>query len=193
MDLGCLLGSTAANSLSSECYGPFVLAYHIPSVFHFPTCSFFILAHFSGPTVSSPRAPRRRQRNPTCLLWRGGSFVSQSDLDDYPYPTQSVAYEFTSIPGRAQFPFFLFLPCSHHPNSRKCVHTPPNGLDEESILANKHTPYTHLGAPLPAYPYKTRVGGSRSLRGTHYSEYPPTPKISVCQVRFFLVGLGGFD
>lgn len=24
MDLGCLLGSTAANSLSSECYGPFV-------------------------------------------------------------------------------------------------------------------------------------------------------------------------
>ncbi|KAL0814726.1 hypothetical protein Bca101_071169 [Brassica carinata] len=45
---------------------------------------------------------------------------------------------------------------------------PPNRLDEESILANKHNPYTHLGAPLPAYPYKTRV-------------------------RFFLVGLGGFD
>src|SRR6185312_2346850 len=47
-------------------------------------------------------------------------------------------------------------------------------LDEESILANKHTPYTHLGAPLPAYPYKTRVGGSRSYEvPTTRSTLPP--------------------
>lgn len=32
-------------------------------------------------------------------------------------------YEFTSIPGRVQFPFLL-RPCSRYPNSRKCVHTP---------------------------------------------------------------------
>ena len=68
----------------------------------------------------------------------------------------SVAYEFTSIPGRIQFPFYFSLVAVTR--IRASVSTPP----EESILANKHTPYTHLGAPLPAYPYKTRVGGSRS-------------------------------
>jgi hypothetical protein len=85
---------------------------------------------------------------------------------------------------------FRFIPCSRYPNSRKCVHTP---LDEESILANKHNPYTHLGAPLPVYPYKTRVGGSRSYEVPTTRSTPPKGKRCVCQVRFFLVGLGGFD
>ncbi|CAH8311958.1 unnamed protein product [Eruca vesicaria subsp. sativa] len=73
-----------------------------------------------------------------------------------------------------------------------CPH-PPNRLDEESILANKHNPYTHLGAPLPAYPYKTRVGGSRSYEVPTTRSTLPKGKRCVCQVRFFLVGLGGFD
>ncbi|KVH96908.1 hypothetical protein Ccrd_000998 [Cynara cardunculus var. scolymus] len=46
--------------------------------------------------------------------------------------------------------------------------------ESESILANKHNPYTHLGAPLPAYPYKTRVGGSRS-----YEVPTPSPSDSI--------------
>lgn len=71
-----------------------------------------------------------------------------------------------------------------------CPH-PPNRLDEEPILANKHNPYTHLGAPLPAYPYKTRVGGSRSYEVPTTRSTLPKGKRCVCQVRFFLVGWAG--
>lgn len=73
-----------------------------------------------------------------------------------------------------------------------CPH-PPNLLDEESILANKHNPYTHLGAPLPAYPYKILVGGSRSYKIPTTRSTLPKEKRCICQVRFLLVGLGGFD
>ncbi|KAL0836331.1 hypothetical protein Bca101_088220 [Brassica carinata] len=104
----------------------------------------------SPPAVSSPfgrvtKVPRQelsgddRGTNPLAVAGRLFCFTIRPGR----LSLTSVAYEFTSIPGRVQ-------------------------LDEESILANKYNPYTHLGAPLPAYPYKTRV-------------------------RFFLVGLGGFD
>lgn len=74
----------------------------------------------------------------------------------------SVAYEFTSIPGRVLFPFSFSLVAVTR--IRASVSTPPDLLDEESILANKHTLHnTHLGAPLPAYPYKTRVGCRQTM------------------------------
>lgn len=68
----------------------------------------------------------------------------------------------------SEFPFDLSLVAS--PRIRASVSTP--------ILANKHTPYTHLGAPLPAYPYKTRVGGSRSYEvPTTQSTLPNTKDV----------------
>lgn len=96
----------------------------------------------------------------------------------------SVAYEFTSIPGRVQFPFYFSLVAVTR--IRASVSTPP----EESILANKHTLYTHLGAPLPAYPYKTRVGGSRSYEVPTTRSTLPKTKGCVCQVRFFVSWVG---
>lgn len=147
----------------------------------------FVLATY--PKVSSPRAPRRRQRNqPACC--GGAAFLFHNktwtiipilgSLRVYVHPWSGTVS-------------FRFLPCSRYPNSRKCVHTPPNWLDEEPILANKHNPYTHLGAPLPAYPYKTRVGGSRSYEVPTTRSTLPKGKRCVWQVRFFLVGLGWFD
>lgn len=71
-----------------------------------------------------------------------------------------------------------------------CPH-PPNRLDEESILANKHNPYTHLGAPLPAYPYKTRVGGSRSYEVPTTRSTIPNKRKKMClsgSVRLSWVG-----
>lgn len=65
---------------------------------------------------------------------------------------------------------FRFIPCSRYPNSRKCVHTP------RGIHSREQT-HPHLGAPLPAYPYKTRVGGSRSYEvPTTRSTLPKTKR-----------------
>ena len=140
-------------------------------------------------TVSSPRTHRRRQRNsPTCC---GGTAFFFFTIRPGRLSLPSVAYEFTSIPGRVQFLFFAPHLVAFT-RIRASVSTPP-WLDEESILANKHTPYTHLGAPLPAYPYKTRVGGSRSYEVPTTRSTLPKGKRCVCQVRFVLVGLGGFD
>lgn len=145
----------------------------------------FVLATY--PKVSSPRAPRRRQRNqPACC--GGAAFLFHNKTWTI-IPTRLRVY----VHPWSVTVSFRFIPCSRYPNSRKCVHTPPNWLDEESILTNKHNPYTHLGAPLPAYPYKTRVGGSRSYEIPTTRSTLPKGKICVCQVRFFLVGLGGFD
>lgn len=147
----------------------------------------FVLATY--PKVSSPRAPRRRQRNqPACC--GGAAFFFHNKTWTIIPTLGSLRVYVHPWSGTVSF---RFLPCSRYPNSRKCVHTPPNWLDEESILANKHTPYTHLGAPLPAYPYKTRVGGSRSYEVPTTRSTLPKRKRCVCQVRFFLVGLGGFD
>lgn len=144
----------------------------------------FVLA--TSPTVSSPRAPRLRQRNqPACC--GGAAFLfhnktwtiipSLGSLRVYVHPWSGTVS-------------FRFLPCSRYPNSRKCVHTPQTDLTRNPF-SRTNTPPTHLGAPLPAYPYKSRVGGSRS------NEVPTTrstlPKKKDVSVRFFLVGLGGFD
>ena len=140
----------------------------------------FVLATF--PKVSSPRDPRRRQRNqPACC---GGAVFLFHNKTWTIIPTLgSLRVYVHPWSGKVSF---LFLPCSRYPNSRKCVHTPL--LDEESILANKHNPYTHLGAPLPAYPYKPRVGGSRSYEVPTTRSTLPKGKRCVCQVRFFFVG-----
>lgn len=165
----------AANSLSSEFYWtgrsplPFVLATY--------------------PKVSSPRAPRRRQRNqPACC--GGAAFLFHNKTWTIIPTLGSLRVYVHPWSGTVSF---RFIPCSRYPNSRKCVHTPPNWLDEESILANKHNPYTHLGAPLLAYPYKTRVGGSRSYEVPTTRSTLPKGKRCICQVRFLLVGLGRFD
>ncbi|CAN7073249.1 unnamed protein product [Brassica oleracea var. botrytis] len=148
----------------------------------------FVLGTY--PKVSSPfgrvtKVPRQelsgddRGTNPLAVAGRLFCFTIRPGR----LSLTSVAYEFTSIPGRP-LPEFAQV-CPHPP--------PPNRLDEESILANKYNPYTHLGAPLPAYPYKTRVGGSRSYEVPTTRSTLPKGKRCVCQVRFFLVGLGGFD
>ncbi|KAH0634568.1 hypothetical protein KY290_035004 [Solanum tuberosum] len=129
----------------------------------------FVLATY--PKVSSPRAPRRRQRKqPVCC--GGAAFFFHNK-------TWTIIPTFGSLRPLPEF-------------AQVCPH-PPNLLDEESFLANKHNPYTHLGAPPPAYPYKTRVGGSRSYEVPTTRSTLPKGKRCVCQVRFFLVGLGGFD
>lgn len=144
----------------------------------------FVLATY--PKVSSPRAPRRRQRKqPACC--GGAAFFFHNKTWTIIPTLGSLRVYVHPWSGTVSF---RFIPCSRYPNSRKCVHTP---LDEESILANKHNPYTHLGAPLPAYPYKTRVGGSRSYEVPTTRSTLPKVKRCVCQVRFVLVGLGGFD
>lgn len=56
------------------------------------------------PTVSSPRAPRRRQRNQPARCGGAAFFFFTRRPGRLSLP--SVAYEFTSIPGRVQFLFF---------------------------------------------------------------------------------------
>ena len=55
----------------------------------------------------------------TCLQWRGGFFLIRPGRLSLP----SVAYEFTSIPGRVQFPLFLSLVAVTR--IRASVSTPP--------------------------------------------------------------------
>nr|CAN71467.1 hypothetical protein VITISV_038988 [Vitis vinifera] len=114
------------------------------------------------------RSPRQelpgddRGTNPPAVAGRLFCFTIRPGRLSLP----SVAYEFTSIPGRVQFPFDFSLVAVTRIRAR---------------------------APLPAYPYKTRVGGSRSYEVPTTRSTLPKGKRCVCQVRFFLVGLGGFD
>lgn len=115
----------AVNSLSSENYTervdpplPFVLATY--------------------PKVSSPRAPRRRQRNqPACC--GGAAFLFHNktwtiiptlgSLRVYVHPWSDTVS-------------FRFLPCSRYPNSRKCVHTLQTDLTRNPFSRTNTTP-TH--------------------------------------------------
>lgn len=123
--------------------------------------------------VYSPRAPRRRQRlrRPACC---GGAAFLLKRPGRLSLP--SVAYEFTSIPGRVQFPFLL-RPCSRYPNSRKCVHTP---LTRNPFSRTNTPPPRSTPSCISIQDPSRRV---EVLRGTHYSEYPPTKKR--CVVRWF--------
>ena len=96
----------------------------------------FVLATY--PTVSSPRAPRRRQRNqPACC--GGAAFLfhnktwtiipSLGSLRVYVHPWLGTVS-------------FRFLPCSRYPNSRKCVHTPQTDLTRNPFSRTNTTP-TH--------------------------------------------------
>lgn len=168
----------AANSLSSEFYWtgrssppPFVLATY--------------------PKVSSPRARRRRQRKqPACC--GGAAFFFHNKTWTIIPTLGSLRVYVHPWSGTVSF---RFIPCSRYPNSRKCVHTPQTDLTRNPFSRTNTTPThnTHLGAPLPAYPYKTRVGGSRSYEVPTTRSTLQKGKRCVCQVRFFLVGLGGFD
>ena len=116
----------AANSLSSEWYWtgrssplPFVLATY--------------------PSVSSPRAPRRRERKQKQPLWRGGFFLSQSETWTIIPTLRSLRVYVHPWSGTVSF---LFLPCSRYPNSRKCVHTPQTDLTRNPFSRTNTTP-TH--------------------------------------------------
>lgn len=92
----------------------------------------------------------------------------------------SVAYEFTSIPGRVKFPFLL-RPCSRYPNSRKCVHTP---LTWRGIHSREQTHLLHTPRGTPScISIQDQSRRVEVRRGTPYSEYPPTKKR--CVVRWF--------
>ena len=78
----------------------------------------FVLATY--PKVSSPGAPRRRQRNqPACCGGAAFFFTIRPGRLSLP----SVAYEFTSIPGWVQFPFDFSLVAVTR--IRASVSTPP--------------------------------------------------------------------
>lgn len=87
------------------------------------------------PTVSSPRAGDDRGTN---LLWRRQRLFRKKTRTII--PTQSVAYEFTSIPGYSSLSLSRH-PCSRHPNSRKCVYTPQT-LREMNSRDQRFSPYT---------------------------------------------------
>lgn len=145
----------------------------------------FVLATY--PKVSSPRAPRRRQRKqPACCGGAAFFFTIRPGRLSLP----SVAYEFTSIPGWVQFPFDFSLVAVTR--IRASVSTPPK-LTWRGIHSREQTQPLHTPRSTPScISIQDPSRRVEVLRGTHYSEYPPQ-KRCVCQVRFVLVGLGGFD
>ncbi|KAK7375855.1 hypothetical protein VNO78_35168 [Psophocarpus tetragonolobus] len=145
----------------------------------------FVLATY--PKVSSPRAPRRRQRKqPACSGGAAFFFTIRPGRLSLP----SVAYEFTSIPGWVQFPFDFSLVAVTR--IRASVSTPPK-LTLRGIHSREQTQPLHTPRSTPScISIQDPSRRVEVLRGTHYSEYPPQ-KRCVCQVRFVLVGLGGFD
>ena len=86
----------------------------------------------------------------------------------------SVAYEFTSIPGRIQFPFYFSLVAVTR--IRASVSTPPKqtgrGIHSREQTQPLHTPRSTPSCISIQDPSR-RV---EVLRGTHYSEYPPKRK-----------------
>ena len=155
----------AANSLSSPFYWT---AFSAPP---------FVLA--TGTTVSSPTSsPATTEAMESLPAVAGRLFCWTIRPGRLSLP--SGDYEFTSIPGRVQFPFLL-RPCSRYPNSRKCVHTPLTwrGIHSREQTHPLHTPRSAPSCISIQDPSR-RV---EVLRGTHYSEYPPTKKR--CVVRWF--------
>lgn len=95
----------------------------------------FVLATY--PKVSSPRAPRRRQRNqPACC--GGAAFFHNKTWTIIPTLGSLRVYVHPWL-GTVSF---RFLPCSRYPNSRKCVHTPQTDLTRNPLSRTNTTP-TH--------------------------------------------------
>lgn len=96
----------------------------------------FVLATY--PKVSSPRAPRRRQRNqPACS--GGAAFLFHNKTWTI-IPTLGSLRVY--VHPRLGTVSFRFLPCSRYPNSRKCVHTPQTDLTRNPFSRTNTTP-TH--------------------------------------------------
>lgn len=96
----------------------------------------FVLATY--PKVSSPRAPRRRQRNqPACC--GGAAFLFHNKTWTI-IPTLGSLRVY--VHPRLGTVSFRFLPCSRYPNSRKCVHTPQTDLTRNPFSRTNTTP-TH--------------------------------------------------
>lgn len=115
-----------ANSLSSEFYWT---GRSSP-----PVC--FILATY--PKVSSPRAPRWRQRNqPAC--WGGAAFLFHNKTWTIIPTLGSLRVYVHPWLGTVSF---RFLPCSRYQNSRKCVHTLQTYLTRNPFSRTNTTP-TH--------------------------------------------------
>lgn len=86
----------------------------------------------------------------------------------------SVAYEFTSIPGRVQFPFDLSLVAVTR--IRASVSTPPK-LTLREIFSREQTQPLHTPRSTPScISIQDPSRRVEVLRGTHYSEYPPKSK-----------------
>lgn len=96
----------------------------------------FVLATY--PKVSSPRAPRRRQRNqPACC--GGAAFLFHNKTWTIIPTLGSLRVYVHPWLGTVSF---RFLPCSRYPNSRKCVHTPQTDLTRNPFSRTNTTP-TH--------------------------------------------------
>lgn len=88
--------------------------------------------------VSSPRAPRRRQRNqPACC--GGAAFLFHNKTWTIIPTLGSLRVYVHPWSGTVSF---RFLPCSRYPNSRKCVHTPQTDLTRNPFSRTNTTP-TH--------------------------------------------------
>ena len=86
----------------------------------------------------------------------------------------SVAYEFTSILGRVQFPFDFFLVTVTR--IRASVSTPPK-LTWRGIHSCEQTQPLHTPRGTPScISIQDPSRRAEVLRGTHYSEYPPKRK-----------------
>lgn len=86
----------------------------------------------------------------------------------------SVAYEFTSIPGRVQFPFDFSLVAVTR--IRASVSTPPK-LTFRGIHSREQTQPLHTPRSTPScISIQDPSRRVEVLRGTHYSTYPPKRK-----------------
>jgi len=96
----------------------------------------FVLATY--PKVSSPRAPRWRQRNqPAC--WGGAAFLFHNKTWTIIPTLGSLRVYVHPWLGTVSF---RFLPCSRYQNSRKCVHTLQTYLTRNPFSRTNTTP-TH--------------------------------------------------
>lgn len=96
----------------------------------------FVLATY--PKVSSPRAPRGRQRKQPACCGGAAFFFHNKTWTIIPTLGSSRVY----VHPWSDTVSFRFLPCSRYPNSRKCVHTPQTDLTRNPFSRTNTTP-TH--------------------------------------------------
>lgn len=134
----------------------------------FSNLSYGLLAKSSPATTEEP----------TCPLWRGGFFFHKKTWTIIPTLGSLRVYVH---PWSGTVSFLCSTPCSLYSNSRKCVHTP---LTLRGIHSREQTHPLHTPRSTPScISIQDSSRRVEVLRGTHYSEYPPTKKR--CVVRWF--------